>query len=240
MRVMKTQLVFAFLILSSIQIFAQCKTENCGLVVRGNITDLQMEKTKDSVLFYVNLDVEFINEGNQPIILFTNEFPDGYWLGGWSLYEKNEENAKAIFGDGYWQSVIGSPSYRQMAEKLDMKTPPNELTKILQPKESWKFEDDFRIYFEAEKHERFPEHKTWKEMQDFPSKLWLTISYELNPWNIEKFKPNLIPKLKKRWKNYGNVLVENEKEGSFNHFGISSEPMLIDFSQAKEKVAESK
>jgi hypothetical protein len=220
-------------------LFAQCKDESCGLVIRGKVTDLQMEKTKDSVLFYVNLDVEFQNEGTQPIILFNNEFPEGYWLGGWLLYE-NKDDEKAIFFDGYWQSIIGSPAYRQMAEKLDVKTPPSEFTKILQPKESWKFKDDFRIYFESEKHERFPEHKTWKEMQLLPSKLWLRITYELSPWNVEFFKPNLIRKLQKRWKKDGNVLVEKDKEGRFNHFHISSEPMLIDFSQAKEKPKESK
>ena len=158
-------------------IFAQCENENCGLVVRGKITNLEIEKQKSEILFYVNLDVEFINNGSQPIILFVNEFADGYWLGGWSLYE----NTKAIFSDGYWQSIIGSDSYRKMADKLNVKTPPDESTKILQPKESWKFTGDFRIYFEAEKHTRFPEHKTWKEMQGFPSKLWLTISYELSP-----------------------------------------------------------
>jgi hypothetical protein len=220
-------------------IFAQCKDESCGLVIRGKITDLQTEKTKDSVLFYVNLDVEFVNEGNQPIILFTNEFLDGYWLGGWSLYE-NKEDERVIFGDGYWQSVVGSPAYRQMSEKLDVKTPPSKLTKILQPKESWKFKDDFRIYFEAEKHTRFPEMKTWKEMQAFPSKLWLSFTYELSPWNVERFKPNLIRKLKKRWKNFGNVLVEKEKNSGYDLFRYSSEPIMIDFSQAKEKESDSK
>jgi len=235
------QVLFTFILAFCIaqSIFAQCVDENCGLTIRGEVTNLQMEKTKDSVFFYVDLDVDFVNEGKQPIILFTNEFPDGYWLGGWSIYE-NKEDKKAIFGDGYWQSIIGSPQYRQLAEKLDVKTPPNEYTKILQPNESWKFKDEFRIYFELEKHERFPEHKTWKEMQEFPAKLWVSFAYELNPWNAEKFRPNLIRKLKKRWKNLGNVLVEKDKEGNFNHFTINSEPMLIDFSQAKEKVVENK
>lgn len=237
MRSTKSILLFAFLFLASIQIFAQCNTEDCGLVVRGNVIDLQREDTKDFVLFYVKLDVEFVNEGNQPIILFTNEFPDGYWLGGWTLYE-NKDDEKAIFGDGYWQSIIGSPAYRQMAEKLDVKTPPGNLTKILPPKASWKFKDDFRISFEAEKHTRFPERMTWSEMQAFPSKLWMTIVYELSPWNIEYFRPNLIPKLKERWKNFGNVLLEEDKESRFNHFRFNSEPMLIDFSEAKVQVSE--
>ena len=195
---------------------------------------MRVDTQHDSVSFEVSLEVEFVNEGNQPVILYNNEFPDGYWLGGWSLFEDRDDK-EAIFEDGYWQSIMGYPSYRQMAEKLDTTMPPDELTKILPPNDSWKFKDEFRISFEKEKHRRSPEHKTWKEMQAFPSKLWMRISYELNPWNVEYFKPNLIRKLRKRWKKHGNVLVEKEKEGRFNHFNITSEPMLIDFSQAKEK-----
>lgn len=221
-------------------LYAQCKDEDCGLVIRGKVTNLESDRTdKTFVRFKVKLDVEFSNEGNQPLILFTNEFADGYWLGGWSIFEKKDDE-KPIFWDGQWQSVAGGEIYRRMAEKLDVKTPPNELVKILQPKESWKFSDDFQITFEAEKHYSYPERKTWKEMQNFPSQLWLRIVYELSPWNTEKFKPNLIRKLQKRWKKFGNVLVETKKEGTFNHFRYGSEPMLIDFSQAKEKSKELK
>lgn len=232
---MKGVLAVAFLMICFAQLgFAQCEDESCGLVIRGTVIDLRVAHQKDSVSFDVSLDVEFKNEGTKPIILFTNEFPDGYWLGGWSLF-KNSDDKEVIFGDGYWQSVMGSPSYKRMAEELDTKSPPDGLTKTLQPDDSWKFKDEFRISFEAEEHTRIPEHKTWKEMRAFPSKLWLRISYELNPWNVEYFKPDLIRKLRKRWKNYGIVLVENDKEGRFNHLIMTSEPMLIDFSQAEEK-----
>lgn len=229
-------LLALFVTCAALPSFGQCGNENCGLVIRGRVTDLELERRKDELLFFVNLDVEFVNEGSQPIILFTNEFPEGYWLGGWSLYENADTKSGAIFRDGYWQSIIGSDSYRELAEKLDVAAPPSENTKLLRPKEVWRFPDDFVLSFEAEKHSRFPEQKTWKEMQDYPSTLYLTISYELSPWNVEYFKPNLIRKLSRRWKDHGNVLVERVRDGRFNHFVISSERMLIDLSKAKPKL----
>lgn len=235
MKTSKPFLILVFIFLAFTPVFAQA--ENYGLVVRGKVADLEVEKSKDAVLFYVKLDVEFINEGTEPLILFKPDVNNRYWLGSWSLYltQKDAKSGKDIFGDGYWQSVSSSESYRKLAERLDVKIPPSDYTKTLQPKESWTFSDDFRIYFEAEKRTRFPEHKTWREMHVFPSKLWLGITYELSPWNVEYFEPNLIRKLQKRWKQFGNVLVEEKKEGRFNHFHIESEPMFVDFGLAKTK-----
>ena len=239
--------VLILLLLASAQTLARgargCETEMCGLVIRGEVTGLEVEKERNAVFFDVKLNVEFRNEGAEPVILFAPEFAEaddpessGYWLGGWSLYA-TEEDAKAwkpIFGDGYWQSVSRGDEYRVLAEKLDVKTPPDEYTRTLRPGEVWKSPDSFRIYFEAEKHDRYPRLATWKEMQEFPARLWLRIDYELSPWNVEIFRPGLIRKLKKRWAAYGNVLVEEKKEGDVDLFRAESEPMQIDFSQAKE------
>jgi hypothetical protein len=216
--------------------------ENHGLVLRGQVVKLEVEQKRDAVLFHVQLNVRLVNEGTKPIILFKPsidsrfEKEGRYWLGGWSLYlTEGAKDSKAIFADGYWESVIGSDFYRTLAGALDVKTPPADYTRTLQPGETWEFPDEFRIYFEAEKHTRWPEHKTWKEMQNYPAQVWLRIAYELSPWNIEFFKPDLLRKLSKRWDKFGTVLVKAKREGRFNHFGITSEPMSLDFSQAKIK-----
>jgi|ERR1044072_1892471 hypothetical protein len=240
------------LLLASAQASAQGRAceqlEDCGLVVRGELTGLKVEKTKDSVYFHVDINVEFVNEGSEPIILFDPAFGEGfgsegkYWLGGWMLYatEADAKEWKSIFKDGYWESVSGSKEYRALAAKLDVKTPPAGYTRTLQPREVWKTSDRFRIYFEAEKHYRYPELRTWKEMQEFSPRLWVRFAYELSPWNVEYFKPNLLRKLNKRWAAHGNVLVEKKKDGTYNSFFMVSEPMPIDLSQAKVKEPETK
>lgn len=242
--------VLLFMLLACGQAFAQGKegpeSEMRGLVIRGEVTGLEVERAGNSVIFHANLNVEFVNEGTETIILFgpsiggsTADPRVHYWLGGWALYVSEEEakNGRAVFGDGYWESVMGSDYYRDLAYSLDVKTPPESYTKLLRPKESWKFPDSFRFYFEAEKHQRLPERKTWREMQGYPAQLWLRVDYELSPWNVEFFKPDLIRRLAKRWRKFGNVLVEKKKEGRFNHFRATSEPMPIDLSRAKPKAA---
>lgn len=230
-----TRNIIVVLLLLGGYTFGQCKTENCGLVVRGNITDLTVDRSdKHYVRFYAKIAAQFVNEGTENIILFKPEFDKGYWLGGRSL--SLTENGEQIFGNGQWQSVSGDESYRKLAEGLDFKVPPKELTITLKPGETWNLQSETQIGFSAEEERStFPKRRSWKEMQEFPPQLWLTVSYEILPWNIEYFKPNLIRKLAKRWRSYGNVLIETKKEGRFNQFTVSSEPMVIDFSLAKSK-----
>ncbi|HKP70412.1 MAG TPA: hypothetical protein VJV05_14085 [Pyrinomonadaceae bacterium] len=228
------------LLLLAVSAFAQCKVEGCGLVIRGKVADLEVERNskENSVRLHVKLDVTFANDGNAPIILFKPEHENEsrYWLGAWSLYLDASLKADPVFVDGYWQSISGSDYYKKLADGLDVKTPPAEFTKILKPNESWSFKDDFQIYFEAEKGSRYPPHRTWKEMSELGTSVFqMRISYELSPWNVGYFKPNLIKKLKKRWSSYGNLLVEDEKD-RFNHFIHTSELMEIDISKAKERV----
>lgn len=240
----KTVLVSFLFIIFTISASAKCKTENCGLVVRGKVTDLEIDHyIKDYVGFIVSLEVELKNESDEPIILFKpyveSQGMKYYWLGGRIL--RVEKDEKPIYIEGQWESVMGSPSYRKLAEKLDTKTPSEEYTKILQPNETWKFEDKTFIRF-SEKIEKysFSNNKSWEEMQELPSKLWLTISYELNPWNVEYFKPKLLRKLRKRWKKFGNIPIGKFNDSEFSHFNISSEPMMIDFSKAKDKTTKAK
>ena len=43
----------------------------CGLVIRGEVKGLEVEREKDRVIFNVKLNVEFANKGTEPIILFA-------------------------------------------------------------------------------------------------------------------------------------------------------------------------
>jgi hypothetical protein len=233
----RTLLLVSILVICAIPSFGACHVEGCGLVITGAVTDLRRENPeKGFVRFKVFLNVEFSNEGTEPIILFR---PDNeanrYWLGAWSLYATENDLAKnqPVFVDGYWQSISGDESYRKLAADLDVKMPSEANTRILKPKESWQFTDDFQITFLTNSANTFPKRRTWAEMQQQPSQLKLKISYELSPWNVEFFRHNLIRNLKKRWRAYGNVLVELGKS-RFNHFIWTSEPLSIDFSKAKE------
>jgi len=225
--------IIAVLLLLSAYGLGQCKTDDCGLVLRGKITSLRVDRSdKHYVRFYAKIDAEFKNEGTETIILFKPESGEDYWLGGKSL-SATEKGEEVIFSVGHWQSVSGGESDRKLGESLDVRAPPPEFTIILKPGEVWESQSETDIGFSAEEERNsWPKKRSWKEMQEFRPQLWLRIAYEILPWNTEYFKPNLIRKLAKRWKNYGNVVLEREKDGRFNNFIVVSEPMPIDFSKA--------
>src|SRR5687767_10705 len=108
----KTAPVLLLLLLAFGQAFAQGKegpgSETRGLVIRGEVTGLEVERDKNSVIFHANLNVEFVNEGTETVILFGPTISGSrddpgmrYWLGGWSLYTTEEEakTGREIFGD---------------------------------------------------------------------------------------------------------------------------------------------
>lgn len=234
----KLLLLFSIGLLTADLAFAQSGDEGCGLVIRGKVAEIEIDRSEKSYIrFKIGLDVEFANEGDKPIILFRPEHKSGYWLGAWHVYPEDEKQTRTtLLRDGYWQSISGSKEYRDLAKKLDVKIPPSEYTLVLQPNEVWKFKSDFLLGFES-KGPKFNCCVAWEEILAYPSmKFQMQIAYELSPWNIEYFKPNLIRRLQKRWEKNGNVLVKKEKEGRFNHFIYSSEPMWVDFRRATEIV----
>ncbi|MBK9164543.1 MAG: hypothetical protein IPM21_11675 [Acidobacteria bacterium] len=236
MRISKFLSLFTVVFLTSSLAVAQCRDEGCGLVIRAKVAKIEVDRSdRDYVRFKIGLDVEFSNEGDRPIILFRPQDKSGYVLGGWHVYLEDEKKTRrSLLIEGYWQSVSGSEEYRDLAKKLDKKTPPSEYTLTLQPSEIWKSSGNVQLRFES-KGPKYTCCVAWDEISTFPSKEFqMRITYELSPWNIEYFKPNLIRKLQKRWKGYGNVLVEKEKEGRFDHFRFSSEPISVDFSKATE------
>lgn len=236
MRISKFLSLFTVVFLTSSLAGAQCRDEGCGLVIRGKVSKIEVDRSDSNyVQFKIGLDVEFANDGDWPIILFKPEDESGYTLGGWHVYLEDEKNTRrTLLREGFWRSVSGSNEYRDLANKLDAKTPPGEYTMTLQPKEGWKSKSSVRLRFES-KGPKYTCCVAWDEISTFPSKEFqMRITYELLPWNVEYFKPNLIRKLQKRWKDYGSVLVEKEQEGRFNHFRFSSEPISVDFSQATE------
>ena len=218
------------------QISAQSANNGDGLLLLGTVSDLEVSRSTSAVAFTVRLKLELRNESLRPIILFRPEPMLGrYWQGGWRIFA---EPTKELAGSGgHWQSVSGSPDYLELGKKLDAKNPPPELTKILAPGDNWQFDDDCELSFSYSR-DAFSDNVTWAELQKYPSALWLSVYYELNPWNVEfrKFKPHLIRNLKKRWKAFGEVLID-DNAGQFDNFNIASEAIAIDLSKARERSA---
>jgi hypothetical protein len=64
----------------------------------------------------------------------------------------------------------------------------------------------------------------WEDIKRRTAPLWLRVSYEMWPINVENFKPNLGGILKKRWQSHG-LLYLDEKTRSYWSAILTSEPI---------------
>ena len=70
----------------------------------------------------------------------------------------------------------------------------------------------------------------WEEIKRRSAPLWLRVSYEMWPFNVENFKPNLGGILRKRWLSYGRLYLE-EKSDRYWSAILTSEPIEFPLNQ---------
>jgi hypothetical protein len=205
-----------------------------GLLLRGKVLKVQTDRSyKGYVDLKLDLSLDFSNEGSAPAIIMRPWHEQDYWHGG-SLIATTLQNAqthKYLFADGIWESISSDDSYLRLARALDQPRPPEQLTMILKPGSSWNWRTSVTIRFEENTHWRYPRLPTWEEMKTQPSPLWLRVSFEMWPFNAEYFKPNLAPKLQKRWREFGYLWI-GEKNGRMHLARLVSEPIELDWNAA--------
>jgi len=158
---------------------------------------------------------------------------DGFWHGG-STLSTTLQNAKSnafLFDVAAWESTSRDDGYQRLSQGLDQPTPPPTLTRVLKPGESWDWQTTVNLRFEATTNHRYPRVPTWEEMKTQPSPLWLRVSFEMWPFNVENFKPNLAAKLQKRWRKIGLLWV-GDKFGPKHHARLASEPIELEWRAA--------
>lgn len=72
----------------------------------------------------------------------------------------------------------------------------------------------------------------WNSIRNLTAPLWMRVSFELWPFNVENFKPGLGGRLRKRWASYGDLYLE-EKSHRFWFGNITSEPVELDMRDVK-------
>jgi hypothetical protein len=180
----------------------------------------------------IDLSLDFSNHGRQPIIILQPHQEYEFWQGGASLaLTKAESEAfHYVYLSSAWPSIYKTEAYRLLAERLDQPTPPANVTRVIAPGESWSLKTTIEL--------RLAEENTcngstvveigWSAIKKLSAPVWLEVSYEMWPFNVENFKRNLGGKLRERWKKYG-VLYLEEKAGKFWFAHLTSEPIELDF-----------
>lgn len=207
-----------------------------GLVVRGNVVNVELVKSSTQLGVMegqIKVNLEFHNAGEQAVIFMLPSKYRDYWQG--MNLARNEQDAlssKFFANYGVLESISTSDDYRVLAELLDSAEPPPDLTRVLQPGESWFYQTEVFAFFN-EKPDRSSSHPNpvWDDVKSYASSLWMNVRLDVYPFNVENFKPDLARKLQRRWRRTGKFWVE-KKEGRFNHIHFRSEPFPLDITQA--------
>jgi hypothetical protein len=116
--------------------------------------------------------------------------------------------------------------YQRLANLLDQSVPPTGITRVLLSNASWDW--DTSITLSLREGNSCNQHVGveigWEEIKRLTAPLWLRVSYEMWPFNVENFKPNLGGILQKRWQSQGLLYLE-EKTGKYWQAILTSEPI---------------
>jgi hypothetical protein len=204
-----------------------------GLVLRGKILKIRTDRTHDGyVTLVLDLSLEFFNAGSAPVIVMRPWDAEGFHHGASSLATtlENAQSHRYFFGGGGWLSTSIDDFHRRLADDLDQATPPERLTRTLTPGTSWHWQTSVRIAFEENNPRAYS--VTWEEMKTHSSPLWLRLHFEMWPFNVEHFKPNLASKLQKRWRKFGYLWIGEKTSESVHLARLASEPIELDWNAA--------
>ncbi len=205
-----------------------------NLRLTGSVGKISCSKDADFVRCKAELNLKFTNTGSTSLIMLQPEGEYEFWHGGTSfaLSENDSITYSFVYNSGGWPSIYKDPSYQRLATRLDQRVPPAGVTRVLLPSESWSWDTSIQLGFQEGNscNSRVGVEIGWKEIKRRTSPLWLRVSYEMWPFNVENFKPNLGGILQKRWRRHGLLYLE-EKAGRYWHAILTSEPIEFPLTQ---------
>ena len=175
----------------------------------------------------IDLRLDFSNQGKQPIIILQPYGDYEFWHGASSLAltKADSEAYNDVYSSAAWPSSCFCEPYYMLARKLDQRTPPTDVTRVLAPGTNWNWKTTIRLSITEENTcEGYKGVEIgWNEIKKLSAPVWLTVSYEMWPLNLENFRRGLGGRLRKRWKKYGTLYFEEK------HPHLTSEPIELNF-----------
>ena len=200
-----------------------------NLRLTGSVRKINCAKDADYVRCNVELNLTFTNTASTPLIILQPHGEYELWQGATSLAlsEKESRMNSFVYDFSAWPSVYKFPMYQRLANLLDQSAPPAGITRVLDPNASWNWDTTitFRLVEGNTCHQYVGVEIGWEEIKHRTAPLWMRVSYEMWPFNVENFKPNLGGILRKRWQSRGLLYLEDKKAGSHWHAVLTSEPI---------------
>lgn len=204
------------------------------LRLTGSVRKISCSKDVDYIGCNIDLNLRFTNTGNTSLIILQPHGEYAFWHGGISLAlsEKESNSYSLVYRTSYWPSIYKFPMYENLANLLDQSVPPPGLTRVLLPNASWSWDTSIKLTLREGNScdQHVGVEIGWEEIKRRSAPLWLRVSYEMWPFNVENFKPNLGGILRKRWLSYGRLYLE-EKSDRYWSAILTSEPIEFPLNQ---------
>jgi hypothetical protein len=205
-----------------------------NLRLTGSVGKTSCFKDAEYVRCATQLNLTFTNTGSTSLIILQPQGEFEFWHGRTSLALSEKESGanSFVYDVSAWPSVYKSPMYQSLANLLDQSVPPTGITRLLLPSASWHWATLINLSFREGNscNQHIGVEIGWEEIKRQIAPLWLRVSYEMWPFNVENFKPNLGGVLQKRWQSDGMLYLE-EKSGRYWQAILTSEPMEFPLNQ---------
>lgn len=207
------------------------EADKTSLVLRGRVNSVEIEEYDPDVAAFIriNLKAEFVNAGNEPIILLKKN--PSFVAAALAKNAADFELGKLLAVDSAWPGRSNDAEWISLRTSLNKSAPPSDEIRILKPEESWIVEATvgLTVPIDPRKYTSSTKKEKLAVLQSL-SPLWLRVTCDLWPLNIEGLVRNRdqLPfghKLQKRWKATGLLWLDE----------MRSEPIALDLKTATYK-----
>ena len=207
-----------------------------NLLLTGSVRKISCSKDAGDILCKVELALKFTNTASTSLIILQSQGEYEFWQGGVSLAlsEKESSANSFVYDFSAWPSIYKFPMYQRLANLLDQSVPPPGLTRVLLPNASWSWDTSIRLALREGNtcNMHVGVEIGWEEIKRRNAPLWLRVSYEMWPFNVENFKPDLGGILQKRWQSHGLLYLDGKMERYWSAI-LTSEPIEFPLNQVE-------
>jgi hypothetical protein len=180
------------------------------LSVSGEVKEVRLHKNEAAgeMVIDVFMTVHFKNHSSSPLLVFVSK--DWPCQGGQTLASSRQDavSKKYVYVSGAWRSS-DKPAWEDTRRKLDQKSPPPDLIRLIGPDAELSFEKT--VVLGVEIKGSFDEtSKPWDVIKK-TDPLWLQLNFMLWPNNLEQngLNPKFGRRLQRRWKDQGQLIIGN-------------------------------
>ncbi|MFL6333090.1 MAG: hypothetical protein ACJ754_07065 [Pyrinomonadaceae bacterium] len=195
--------------------------------------NLKLKRVNSWVEGTVDLSLDFVNTGSRPVIILRPEIRDvpGVFWAGWvslSWTREDSETEKFIYAHSRWPSFRGKAE--ELAGRLDEAAPPDELTRVIRPDETWTWRTQVRFDIPGRaEHTGWGVNLGWDAVGGGGRPVWLRVGVGMWPFGLEMVRGGPLSELQRRWQGVGLLWVGGEGI----HHVMMSEPIILRLNETR-------